>query len=216
MRTVTSDCLADKFGGRLEISTIRLGGWLCGSNRRPLPAGLHHSHYYISYNNELDVLLQEIKLGNCLIFSYSQILKFSNCLQLCLWGFGLPGLDQPDCWVLADVCSPGCLPLYGPNLWLLLNYISIVTHWHPNEVVLYQNALHFTVLHITVQHFTVEHFSALHCTVELLPALHCPALPCTTLHCRALTFPALLCTALHYTALHFSALNSIVEHFTTL
>ena len=36
MRTVTSDCLADKFGGRLKISTIRLGGWLRGSNRRPL------------------------------------------------------------------------------------------------------------------------------------------------------------------------------------
>ena len=36
VRTVASDCLADKFGGRLEIATIRLGGWLCGSNRRPL------------------------------------------------------------------------------------------------------------------------------------------------------------------------------------
>ena len=36
MRTVTSDCLADKFGGRLEISTIRHHGWLRGSNRRPL------------------------------------------------------------------------------------------------------------------------------------------------------------------------------------
>ena len=37
MRTVTSNCLADKFGGRLEISTICLGGWLRGYNRRPLP-----------------------------------------------------------------------------------------------------------------------------------------------------------------------------------
>ena len=36
VRTVTSDCLADMFGGRLEISTIRHRGWLCGSNRRPL------------------------------------------------------------------------------------------------------------------------------------------------------------------------------------
>ena len=37
VRTVTSDCLADKFGGQLEIFTIRHHGWLCGSNRRPLP-----------------------------------------------------------------------------------------------------------------------------------------------------------------------------------
>ena len=36
VRTVTSDCLADKFGGRLEISTILHHGWLRGSNRRPL------------------------------------------------------------------------------------------------------------------------------------------------------------------------------------
>ena len=43
MRTVTSDCLADKFGGRLEISTIRLRGWLCGSNHRPLPVEGHSS-----------------------------------------------------------------------------------------------------------------------------------------------------------------------------
>ena len=39
VRTVTSDCLADKFGGPIEIATIRLGGWLCGSNRRPLGGG---------------------------------------------------------------------------------------------------------------------------------------------------------------------------------
>ena len=36
VRTVNSDYLADKFGGRLEISTIRHRGWLFGSNRRRL------------------------------------------------------------------------------------------------------------------------------------------------------------------------------------
>ena len=36
-RMVNSNCLADKFNGGLEISTIRHCGWLCGSNRRRLP-----------------------------------------------------------------------------------------------------------------------------------------------------------------------------------
>ena len=34
VRTVNSDCLVDKFGGRFEISIIRHHEWLCGSNRQ--------------------------------------------------------------------------------------------------------------------------------------------------------------------------------------
>ena len=51
--TVTSDCLADKFGGRLEISTIRHRGWLRGSNRRPLPMAHPLVFRYISYSTTL-------------------------------------------------------------------------------------------------------------------------------------------------------------------
>ena len=36
VRTVTSDCLADKFGGQLENYTIRHPEWLHSSNRRRL------------------------------------------------------------------------------------------------------------------------------------------------------------------------------------
>ena len=36
VQTDNSDCLADKFGRRLETFTIRHRGWLCGSNRRRL------------------------------------------------------------------------------------------------------------------------------------------------------------------------------------
>ena len=34
VRAVNSDCIVDKFGGQLEIYTIRHRGWLCGSNCR--------------------------------------------------------------------------------------------------------------------------------------------------------------------------------------
>ena len=44
VRTVNSDCLADKVGGRLETSTIRHRGWLRGSNRRQQGWSEHHRH----------------------------------------------------------------------------------------------------------------------------------------------------------------------------
>ena len=38
-QTVNSDCLADKFGGKFNISTIRHRGWLSISNRWHLGRG---------------------------------------------------------------------------------------------------------------------------------------------------------------------------------
>ena len=150
------------------------------------PAGLHHSHYYISYNHEQDALLQEIKLGNCLIFSYSPILKF---LQLCLCGWGLSWVRSA--WL--STSSRRLFPWLPASLWTqFVAFIKLYFYCH--SLAPQQSGV---VSECTTLHFTLEHFSALHFIVELYIALHFPVLYITVEHYISLHFTTLHCTSLH-------------------
>ena len=76
MKTVTSDYLADKFGRRLEISTIRNHGWLRGSNRRPLFSGIRI--YVIEVLNRINNIMSAVAVClNVKIFITVQNVKVS-------------------------------------------------------------------------------------------------------------------------------------------
>ena len=76
---------------------------------------------------------------------------------------------------------------------------------------LYDNALHFTIMHCTLQQCTALYNNALHFTT-----MHCTLQQCTALNNNALHFKTMHCTLQQCTAPHCPVLNRTTSYCTEL
>ena len=105
VRMVNSDCLADKFGGWLEISISRHRGWLRGSNRR---RSLTHTHYTLHYH--IISILHPGLLHSDDSYSYwaipvpeGTVMKEGATTAVCLAaGMKAVCIEHSGCWVIDE------------------------------------------------------------------------------------------------------------------